>query len=87
MGNDGHIASIFPKNLELKSNKITRSIIRKDFKRISISLKTINNSRFIFLWLNTNKRTKIFSKLKNKRKNEIPVSYLRMKKTIVFSLK
>ena len=87
MGNDGHVASIFPKNLELKSNKITRSVKRKDFKRISITLKTINNSRFIFLWLNTKKRAKIFSQLKNQKKKEIPVSYLKSKKTIVFSLK
>ena len=86
MGDDGHIASIFPKNLENKSNKITRPVTRKDFQRISINLKIINNSKLIFLWLNTKKRTKIFFQLKNKREKEIPVSYLKKKITTVFSL-
>ena len=58
MGNDGHIASIFPNDLQKKSNKITRSVLRNDFERITINLKKINNSKFIFLWLNTKKKSK-----------------------------
>ena len=87
MGFDGHIASIFPKDLQIKSNEITRCVIRKDFERISISLKTINNSKNIFLWLNSKKRTKIFSKLKLKKRKQIPVSFLNASKTTVFSIK
>ena len=49
MGDDGHIASIFPKNLQKKSNKIARSVVKKDFERITINLKIINNSKNIFL--------------------------------------
>ena len=87
MGDDGHIASIFPKNLERKSSKITRAVARKDFQRVTVNLKTINSSKFIYLWLNTKKTTKIFSLIKNKKKEQIPVSYLRKNKTTVFSLK
>ena len=87
MGDDGHITSIFPGDLEKNSNKITRSVIKKDFHRITINLKIINNSKFIYLWLNTRKKTKIFSLLKNKKREEIPVSYLKRKKKIVFSIK
>tara|TARA_B100000029_G_scaffold248014_1_gene244945 strand:+ start:1441 stop:2112 length:672 start_codon:yes stop_codon:yes gene_type:complete len=87
MGYDGHIASVFPGDLDIKSNNITRHVIREDFERISISLKTINNSRSIFLWLNSKKRTKIFFKLKNKKKRQIPVSYLNNSKTTIFTLK
>ena len=87
MGYDGHIASIFPGSLEIKSKQITRYVVRKDFERISISLKTINDSKSIFLWLNSKKRTKIFSKLKLIKNYEIPINYLSKSKTIIFSIK
>jgi len=87
MGNDGHIASIFPGDLKKKSNKITRSVIKKDFQRITINLKIINNSKLIFLWLNTRKKTKIFSLLQNKRKKQIPINCLRKNNNTVFSIK
>ena len=87
MGYDGHIASIFPGDLDIKSNSIARHVIKDDFERISINLKTINNSRSIFLWLNSKKRTRIFFKLKNKKKSQVPVSYLNNSRTTVFSLK
>ena len=86
MGNDGHIASIFPKDLNKESNKITRHVIRKDFKRITINLKTINNSKKIYLWLNNQKKTKIFNLLKKNKEKEIPINFLNKKKTSVFSL-
>ena len=87
MGYDGHIASVFPGDLDIKSNSIVRHVIKDDFERISINLKIINNSRSIFLWLNSKKRTRIFFKLKNKKKSQVPVSYLNNSKTTVFSLK
>tara|TARA_X000000368_G_C23027298_1_gene710841 strand:- start:490 stop:1164 length:675 start_codon:yes stop_codon:yes gene_type:complete len=87
MGNDGHIASIFPNNLNKKSNKITRFVIREDFQRITINLKIINNSRNIFLWLNTRKKSKIYNLLNENNKNsQIPVNLLNQSKTLVFSI-
>ena len=82
MGNDGHIASIFPKDLNKESNKITRPVIRKDFKRITINLKIINKSKNIYLWLNNRKKTKIFKLFKKNK--EVPVGLLDKKKTFVY---
>ena len=86
MGDDGHIASIFPENLDLKSNEITKHVLRKDFKRISLNLKVINNSKDIFLWLNSKKKSRIFKSLTESKTKHAPVSFLNYKKTTVFSL-
>ena len=86
MGNDGHIASIFPYSEELKQKFLIKPIFRKDFKRLTFGLNIINNSNKIFLWLNTNKKTLIFNKLKNKGK-KIPVNNLDKKKLFCFSIK
>ena len=86
MGNDGHIASIFPYSEELKQKFLIKPIFRKDFKRLTFGLNIINNSNKIFLWLNTNKKTLIFNKLKNKGK-KIPVNNLDKKKLFCFSVK
>ena len=87
MGNDGHIASIFPNDLQKKSNKITRYVIRNDFERITINLKKINNSKFIFLWLNTKKKVKKFFKIRNNNNKQIPVNNIKRKNIVLFSLK
>ena len=63
MGNDGHVASIFPNTNLLKRRFIVSSINRRDFKRITIGLKIINNSKRIFLWLSNKSKTSIFKKL------------------------
>ena len=63
MGNDGHIASIFPNSKELKENFITKPINRKDFKRLTLSLNLINESKKIFLWLNSKTKSSIFKNL------------------------
>ena len=83
MGRDGHIASIFPSSKELKEKFIVKPIIRKDFKRITLSLNIINNSRKIFLWLNNKSISLIFKKLKNQGK-KIPVNNLKKINHIVF---
>ena len=72
MGNDGHIASIFSNNLFGNSDKLVKCVLRNDFARVTLSLKFINNSRNIFLWLNDKKKTKIFKNLKYK-KDLVPV--------------
>ena len=87
MGNDGHIASIFPNDLKKKSNKITRYVLRDDFKRITINLKRINNSKFIFLWLNTKNKVKNYSLFQNNRNKQIPVNNIKRKNTVLFLLK
>ena len=86
MGNDGHIASIFPNDLQKKSNKITRSVLRNDFERITINLKKINNSKFIFLWLNTKKKVKNFFKIRNNNNKQIPVNNIKRKNIVLFLL-
>ena len=85
MGNDGHIASIFSNNLFEKSNKFVTSIQMSDFARITLTLKLINKSNNIFLWLNDKKKTKIFKSLKYKKKT-VPVFCLKKNKTSIFSL-
>ena len=82
LGHDGHVASIFPNHLHFNKEKIVYDVDRKNFKRITLSMNTINNSKQIILWLNNKKKKDIFKKLKNKK--EIPVNYLNTKKTKVF---
>ena len=50
IGNDGHIASLFKNNIQKKNNKNVKFVKRKDFFRISLTLKCINKSKNIFLW-------------------------------------
>jgi len=84
MGLDGHIASLFPNNIKLNKLKIVSPVIRKDFKRITLNIKTINNSRKIILWLNVKKTSTVYQKLKVGEK--IPVNYLNKKKMTIFTL-
>ncbi len=85
MGNDGHIASIFPNSENLYKNFITKPIIRKDFKRITIGLNIINNSKKILLWLNNKSISNIYLKVKKKGK-KIPVNNLNKKNTIIYKI-
>ncbi len=84
LGEDGHIASIFPDEIDKNNIDVTRSVIRDDFKRISLTLKTINNAKKIFLWLPTKKISRIFNDNFNNKKK--PVSYLNKRKICVFSM-
>ena len=83
MGNDGHVASIFPNTNILKKRFIVSSVDRRDYKRITIGLKIINNSKRIFLWLSNKSKTSIFKKLQIKGR-EIPVNNLNKKKLYCF---
>jgi 6-phosphogluconolactonase len=85
MGVDGHIASIFPGSENLYKKFITKTVIRKDFKRISIGLNVINNSKKILLWLNNKSKSKIYLKLKKEGK-KIPVNNLNRKNTIIYKI-
>ena len=83
MGNDGHVASIFPNTNLLKKKFIVSPVNREDFKRITIGLEIINNSKKIFLWLSKKSKTSIFKKLRTKGK-KIPVNNLNKKKLYCF---
>ncbi len=85
MGLDGHIASIFPNSENLYKKFITKHVLRKDFKRISLSLSVINDSKKILLWLNNKSKSKIYFKLKDKGK-KIPVNNLNKKKTLIYKI-
>ena len=85
MGVDGHIASIFPGSENLYKKFITQTVIRKDFKRITIGLNVINNSKKILLWLNNKSKSKIYLKLKKEGK-KIPVNNLNRKNTIIYKI-
>ena len=68
MGNDGHVASIFPNTNILKKKFIVSPVNRRDFKRITIGLEIINNSKKILLWLSKKSKTSTFKKLQFKGK-------------------
>ena len=83
MGNDGHVASIFPNTNILKKKFIVSPVNRRDFKRITIGLEIINNSKKILLWLSKKSKTSTFKKLQFKGK-KIPVNNLNKKKLYCF---
>ena len=85
MGEDGHIASIFPNSKNLFEKFVTKPVMRKDFKRITLSLNVINNSKKILLWLNNKSITRIYSKIKKNGRN-IPVNNLNRKRTVIYSI-
>ena len=63
MGMDGHIASLFPNSENLYKKFISKPVIRKDFKRITLGLNIINNSKRILLWLNNKSKAKAYLRL------------------------
>ena len=83
MGEDGHIASIFPNSKLIKEKFVVKVVKRKDFNRITLSLNIINKSKKIILWLNSKFKSKIFDKYKRLGKH-LPVNNLNKKKIIVF---
>ncbi len=85
MGEDGHVASLFPNCKNLDKKFITKAILRKDFKRITLGLNIINNSKKILLWLNNKSKSNIYLKLKKQGKI-IPVNNLNKKKTVIYKI-
>jgi len=84
MGLDGHIASLFPNSIHLKNKKIITTVKNKNFDRITLSLKTINTAKRIFLWLNSKKKSNYYRKFKNKKR--LPVNKLNSKRMHLFIL-
>ena len=85
MGLDGHIASVFSNNENLKKSSIVSMIIKKDFKRITINLNIINNSKNIYLWLNHKKKVIAFNKHIKMNNKDVPVNFLKKNKTLIFA--
>ena len=84
VGNDGHIASLFKNNINKKNKKIVDFVIREDFKRITLTIKCINNSRNIFLWAPGKNKKKIIKNIIKDKKYLYPASYLKSKNIILF---
>ena len=84
VGNDGHIASLFKKNISKKNNKNVYSVVRNDFLRITLSINCINRGKSIFLWAPGNHKRKIIYKLMKDKKLKYPASFLNKKNTFLF---
>ena len=84
IGNDGHIASLFKNSIMKKNNKNVKFVKRKDFLRITLTLKCINNSKNIFLWAPGKKKSKIIKKILKDKKLLYPASFLREKNNFLF---
>ena len=84
IGNDGHIASLFKNNINKKSNKDVGFVRKKDFFRITLTLRCLNNSRSIFLWAPGKKKSNIVKKILSDRKFKYPASFLKEKNNFLF---
>ena len=84
IGNDGHIASLFKNNINKTNKKYVDFVIRKDFKRITLTIKCINNSKNIFLWAPGQSKKKIIKNIIKDKKLAYPASYLKSKNNFLF---
>ena len=84
IGNDGHIASLFKKNINKKNNKNVDCVKRNDFMRITLTLKTINNSKAIFLWAPGKLKSNIVKKILKDNNFKYPASFLKQKNNFLF---
>ena len=84
VGEDGHIASLFKKNINKKSHKNVDFVKRKDFFRITLTLKCLNNSKSIFLWIPGIKKIDIVEKILKDQENKYPVSFLKTRNKSLF---
>jgi len=84
IGDDGHIASLFKTNVSQKNNKNVNFIKRKDFSRITLTLKCLNFGKSIFLWAPNKIKSNIIKKILLDNKLKYPVSYLRKKNNFLF---
>ena len=85
LGKDGHIASLFKNSIKKKTTKNVISVRKKDFSRISLSLKCINNSKIIFLWAPGKIKSNIIKKVLLDRKFKYPASFLKKKNNFLFN--
>ena len=84
IGNDGHVASLFRDNIDIKKNENVDFVIKKDFTRITLTINCINKSKNIFVWAPGKKKKKIIKKIINDKKFIYPASYLKNKNKFLF---
>ena len=84
IGNDGHIASLFKKDINKKNNKNVIFVKRKDFYRITLTLECLNNSKSIFLWAPGKSKSNIIKKIILDNKFKYPASFLKKKNNFLF---
>ena len=84
MGLDGHIAGLFKENIINKSKNNVGYVKRKDFIRIGLTLKCINNSKKIFLWAPKKEQLKTVKKILQDKKFKYPASFLLKKNSYLF---
>ena len=84
IGSDGHIASLFKNNVKIINNKNVTYVKRKDFSRITLTLRSINNSNLIFLWAPGKNKFKLIRKVLLDKNKNYPVSFLRKRNNFLF---
>ena len=84
IGNDGHIASLFRENINTKNNKSVIFVRRKDFSRITLNLKSLNNGKSICLWAPNESKSNIVKKILLDNKLKYPVSFLKKRDNFLF---
>ena len=84
IGNDGHIASLFKNNIDLKNHKNVSYVKKKDFNRITLTINSINKSKLIFLWAPIKKKNRIIKKICFDYNKKYPASFLRKKNNYLF---
>ena len=84
IGHDGHIASLFKNNINKKSRNDVDFVKRKDFSRITLTLKCLNNSKSIFLWAPGKEKSNIVKKILSDQKFKYPASFLKEKNNFLF---
>ena len=85
LGKDGHIASLFKNNINRKFQGYVDFVNKKDFSRITLTLKCINKSKLIFLWAPGKEKLNIVRKIINDQKLEFPASNLKVKNNFLFN--
>jgi 6-phosphogluconolactonase len=84
IGNDGHIASLFKENINKNNKKNVDFVKKKDFSRITLTIKCINQSNSIFLWAPGKKKSLIVKKILLDKKLKYPASYLKKINSFLF---
>jgi len=84
IGEDGHIASLFKKNINKNNKKYVDFVRKKDFSRITLTIKCINQCNSIFLWAPGKKKSLIVKKILLDKKFKYPASYLRKRNNFLF---
>ena len=84
IGQDGHIASLFKNNINKKSKNDVDFIKKKDFSRITLTLKCLNNSKSIFLWAPGRRKSNIVKKILSDQNFKYPASFLKEKNNSLF---